>query len=1348
MRQGLGAFVPADVRGAMARGEARREHCDGAVLVADVSGFTPLTEAYARRYGARRGAEEVAGLLDRVYGALVAEVDRVAGSVVEFAGDAVCCCFHDDDGTRALDCALRMQAATAVLRTEGVGAQVGVAVATGGFRRLAVGDPAVRVFEVVAGSAIDRMSAIARHAGGGDVLVDAETARRLDDRVEISGLRGSGPDRCATVVAVHVPPRDDAAAPPDLDDGQARPWVPGPVHERLLDAGDERGGHGELRSVVALFVRFAGIDYEAPQAGARLDAYVRFAQAAIEGLGGLVFNVAVDGKGSYLCAGFGAPVAHDNDPLRAAAAALAVRTPPPGAGGVRPAGIGLARGRMYAGTYGGATRRVFGLQGSKANLAARLMQRARDRSILVEEPLARLLADDYDLRELPAIRVKGRSAAVALRELGGPRRTTAATPAVAPGLVDRVDERGRIDALLRAVRAGTGGVVVLEGEPGIGKSRLVRHLSERARDEAIAVHAGAGDPIERGAPYHGWRTVFGAALGLGALPGGATQRRELVLERLAAVLGEEDAAGDLAPLFSVVAPVPLPDGPATADLSGEARAEATRDLLARTLAAIAGSAPTLVVIEDAHWLDSASLALATRIATLPGRLLLVLTTRPVAESARAELERLVATAGCERIPIGPLRGAEVRDLAARAVGIALPARVATLIESKAGGNPLFTRELALALRDRGLLDDDPRGVRRATVGELESPDSVEAVIASRVDRLPARAQAVLKIGSVLGTTFGGDVLRELAGDDVDDQLAVLEELDLLGGAASATEGELAFRHALIRDVVYEQLLYAQRRDLHRRAAEFLEQTAADAPQRATHATLAHHWERAEAPEHAAPHFARGGDAAFRAGAFRECVDMLERALELSGGGADPLDRARWQWQIAESCYRLGDLERCHLRAEQAIAAVDRPVGPGAARIVAAALRELLRQCAHRALPGRLPRRAPASEVARLRLAVEAQRIMAEVFYLSSDTLRSSYVALRSLNLAESLGPSPELAECYGAIGIIAGMIGLHRPAEHYGELAQRTAARVNDEFALAITVHQRCMYRSSKGPYDLFAGDYPLAVAGFRALGHKPRLRDALGICAIADHLFGRPDAAQAGMLALLDTVEPQESSLGVTWAHAWIGTIALRRGHPREALTRLGLAAGLATTGTLDMTSVNIRALSALAHLRCGEDAEARREEDGAWELVRHLGRRPTGHPVLDGYAALAELALAGWDAARSRAARGHARRRAREACRNLRAYERTFAIGGPARWLYEGEYELRRGRRERALRAWRRCRACAEKLDMRYELALAHAALGDHLAAGTLAGEQHRSTAARLLHELGMPAHTRAVTTRTEAG
>jgi class 3 adenylate cyclase len=265
-------YVPMDRRHALARGAALPNRTTGAALFADISGFTPLTEALLRELGPQRGAEELTRYLNLVYDAVIEEVHRFGGSVIAFAGDAITCWFDGDAGRRAVACALAMQAAMAqfsAVSTPG-GASVALAmktaIAAGPVRRFLVGDPALRVLDALAGATLARLATAEHLAQRGETVVDGDLLPQLAGIATTGDLRidgATGQHVCVvTGLEQSVPPAPWAPlAGGALKDEEVRPWLLPQVYARL------RQGMGdflaELRSTVALFVRFGGIDYGA-----------------------------------------------------------------------------------------------------------------------------------------------------------------------------------------------------------------------------------------------------------------------------------------------------------------------------------------------------------------------------------------------------------------------------------------------------------------------------------------------------------------------------------------------------------------------------------------------------------------------------------------------------------------------------------------------------------------------------------------------------------------------------------------------------------------------------------------------------------------------------------------------------------------------------------------------------------------------------------------------------------------------------------------------------------------------------------------------------------------------------
>ena len=320
------AYIPRDRRRALASGARMADRVRGAGLFADISGFTPLTEALAAELGPQRGAEVLTAILGGVIGAVIAELDRFGGDVIYFSGDAITCWIDGDDGSRATACALAMQAAIArvgSVTTPGgtpITLAMKVAIAVGAARRFVVGVPRVQLIDVLAGRLVDDLAETEHHAGKGEVVLDPSAVAALGNRVELSEERVDeltgrrfGVVRRLTVEVDPAPVEE----PPPLPEPVVRQWLLPAVYERM------RTGRGEflaeLRVAYPLFLRFGGIDYDDDDgADVKLDAFVVKAQEILDGYGGNVLQLTLGDKGAYLYGVLGSPLAHEDDAARVA----------------------------------------------------------------------------------------------------------------------------------------------------------------------------------------------------------------------------------------------------------------------------------------------------------------------------------------------------------------------------------------------------------------------------------------------------------------------------------------------------------------------------------------------------------------------------------------------------------------------------------------------------------------------------------------------------------------------------------------------------------------------------------------------------------------------------------------------------------------------------------------------------------------------------------------------------------------------------------------------------------------------------------------------------------------------
>jgi len=864
------AFIPEDRRRALAGGRALPSHAFGAVLFADISGFTPLTEALARALGPRRGAEQLTQQLNRVYTALIDVVQCWGGSVIGFSGDAIACWFdgsatHGRASLAAVGCAGAMQdamAGLAAVKVAGVQAALALktAVVTGPVSRLLVGDPAIQSIDVLAGATLDALAAAEHSARQGEIVVDAATLAWLGDAVKAREQRTTQSGQPVTVLerlpSAWLSPVADEQAAPVVGDRLARAWVLPAIYERLRT--EEGRFLAELRPATALFLQFAGLDFEHdPAAGTHLDAFVCWVQRVVGRYEGAVIQLTTGDKGSYLYAAFGAPIAHDDDAQRAVAAALDLRAPPAALAAIRDIRIGISQGVMRVGAYGSAKRMTYGVLGDATNMAARLMTQAGVGQIWLSAEAAEAVRERYDLAPMGTHSFKGKAEAQPVFAVIGARWQPVLSISTddAAHLVGRAAELAQLDAGADALGEGRGALIDVEGEAGTGKSHLVAHFARRAATRGIRVLVAACQSTAQNTAYYAAqqlvRTLF-------AFDDAAFRSKEAQIARLEAAVRARDPAWLLRlPLLGDLLGLAIPDNPTTAAFDTRLRQAALAALVVEIVRRAAAERPLMLVVEDAHWLDEASrglvLALARVASTLP--ILLLLVQRPLGAEQGALAAELADLPGLQLLRLVELDAEGTAQLVcARVRGDVDPLALA-YVYTLAQGNPFFTEELVDALCEGNLwVQADGRwqfavalvdALRRAnclvregeawrlapnaplTAAQMGVPASIQGLVLSRLDRLPETAKLTLKVASVIGRVFELDLLaaahpsapdrQTLAG-----QFQIFQARDFARLDVPEPRPIYLFKHNITQEVVYQTLLETQRQELHLSVAVALE----------------------------------------------------------------------------------------------------------------------------------------------------------------------------------------------------------------------------------------------------------------------------------------------------------------------------------------------------------------------------------------------------------------------------------------------------------------------------------------------------------------------------------------------
>jgi class 3 adenylate cyclase/tetratricopeptide (TPR) repeat protein len=893
------------------------ERVDAVTLYADVVGFTAMTESFAG--SGTYGTEQLTSVINRWFAVTADAIAESGGSVVDFAGDALVGMFRytaesaSAVARRAIRCAELIREATASVEAVATpdgprSLTIRVGLARGPLLVMLVGDPAIRLQHLVAGPALDRAIGALHRAGQGEIVVDDPLSE------------AAVPD------GMDVPPYATAEPPAAYLERLLTPFLHPAIRARL------RSGRHELvnehRNVTTAFVRLPDLSIDDPATVQALQAYLAAGVAIIEQYGGHLRHLMADDKGTVLVAVFGTPVSYENDEERALRCCLELLALPGG-----PYRGGVTTGPVYCGEVGSDVRREYAVVGDAVNLAARLMQAAPAGALLIDEATYERARDAVIAEGPVTMTAKGKTGPVPVWAVGRVHAPPPSTPlpSPAPGaLVGRAAELGQLRGFVRQVEAGRGRVVWLHGEAGIGKSRLA---AETCRMTATLGFTGYRDNCRSHgtrAGYLVWRSIWRELLEIDpAWP--VEEQRTALTERIA----RYDGTGGRAPVIAAVIDLPMPDTDLTAQLDHAGRDELLRATLTAVLRDRAAEGPLVLVLEDCHWIDPASLSLLSLLAPYLENLpvLVLATSREPAPSRLAGRDQVVEMAlpqmtipDAERLAAVRLRERYGSDDAA-APGLV------RRIGDQAGGNAFYIEELVSYLHAHGVDPGDP-----GALAALQLPDSLQRLVMARIDQLTDDEKAAIKVASVIGRRFQPPWIASVypaAGttQQVATHLRRLHTLDLTPQVGTDPEPEYQFKHPITQEAAYQSITYGTRATLHERVGQFVEETFAD--RLAQYADmLAHHYARTSRVDKQQIWFRVAGDRARAMFAneaathyYGQLLPLLpepeQAALHIEIG---TVHHHTGQWAEAEEHYRLAMRKAEATGRSECVAAGHRQLG--------------------------------------------------------------------------------------------------------------------------------------------------------------------------------------------------------------------------------------------------------------------------------------------------------------------------------------------------------------------------------------------------------------------------------------
>ena len=894
--------------------------------------------------------ETVHGIMDGCFQIILDEVHKYEGTVNQFRGDCVVAIFgapiaHENHAQRACHAALGIMQEIAAYGREveqhhAIPFKVRIGLNTGPVVVGSIGEDLLMDY-AAEGDTSHLAFRMESHAKPGTILISSNTHDLVHKRFKTRSLGKISYKRKEDSVNVYKlidqlvnfhkerGPGSGIGNPSNTRILEQRePYTPRHLSDEILSR--RSAIEGERKFVTVMFI-------DVPDAAS---IFKNLDPETIHGIMDGCFQIILDEvhkyegtvnqfRGDCVMAIFGAPIAHENHAQRACRAAIGIMKAMEGYarrieklhGAPFRVRIGLNTGLAVVGAIGNELRMDYTADGDTSNLAYRMESHAKPDTILISSNTYKQIGALFETRSLGEISVKGKKNPVNVYELLNekiPRQRVGIERQIYSKMVGRETELSELERQIEKLTKGSGAVVNIIGEAGIGKSRLLSELKGRAVMTPVRLLEGRAISIGATLSFYPVVDLLKGWAGIGRDDDGQTALSKL--EHAVQAINPEHS-DEMVPFIATLMGMALPEHHArrVAGITGEALDNLIFKNFRELLIRVAVVGPLLIVLEDLHWADGSSIGLFESIFRL-ARQHPILFINPMRPGYAQTTDRLMAVLREEpevsyhELTLAPLDAACSQTLIGNMLDIkGLPASLVGRIVERADGNPYFIEEVVRSLIDQGLLVAGEGGFEvTEQIHQAVIPETVADLLTARIDRLEEKSRELIKTAAVIGRSFFYRILKMVVESnlDIDQRLAYLIEIQIIFERQRLEELEYLFTHALAQEAAYASILLEKRKPLHLKVARAIETLFAGSLHE-FYGILSYHYTRGEDFFKAEEYLLRSGEEALKSSASSEAVAFFQQALQLYrqrlGDRADPEKIAYMEKCIAVGYYNKGQL---------------------------------------------------------------------------------------------------------------------------------------------------------------------------------------------------------------------------------------------------------------------------------------------------------------------------------------------------------------------------------------------------------------------------------------------------------